>query len=337
MGSGVSCDFQKIANLGEGRFGSVSCFRRDTKLVAIKQYRENCPDAQIDREVESLFAVKGQSRYLAKIIEFKAVDLVKYLVMEPYLAGPLHLHIQRSSDGHLSPYVARVYISEILSGLMHLRECSIIHRDLKANNVLMNSDGHLVINDFGCANELDRARTYTVIGSMHCMAPEMIACLGKSYGDRSCTGYDYSVDWWAAGILLYEMLTGEPPEIFGSNITEPSPALAERCSELIGLPEREHAVHNASPLTDIALQLLQQLLTFNPRSRLGSQPLDDLVELIQQQSFLSKVDFGAVYREESEPGDVDFDRRLGIMELCAEFDRATDIVSEEDQMKFDGF
>lgn len=338
MGAGVSCDFQKIANLGHGRYGTVDCYRRD-RLVAIKQYHANCPEQQIDREVESLFAVKGQSRYLSKIIEFKSIDTIKYLVMEPYLAGPLHLHIRRSPEGHISPFVARIYFSEILSALMHLRECSIIHRDLKANNVLMNIDGHLVINDFGCAKSLDSSKTYTVIGTMHCMAPEMIACHGKSYNDRSCAGYDYSVDWWAAGVLLYEMLTGEPPEVFGS-ATEPTNSLAEECNELIKLSSNENAmsrIPRSGLVESSAEQLLEQLLTFNPSHRLGSQALDDLLDLIQQQAFLSQVDFGAVYREESEPGDVDFDRRLGIMELCREFDLASDVVNEEDQMQFEGF
>jgi len=122
------------------------------------------------------------------------------LCLEACIGGTLHQHIAR---GSLSEEQCRLYSSELLSTLLFLQEHLCIHRDIKANNCLLTSNGHLKLVDFGNAIILNHAsdRTFTILGSYHHLAPEMIAGMG----------YNMSVDWWSTGVVWYEMLTGSLP------------------------------------------------------------------------------------------------------------------------------
>lgn len=96
--------------------------------------------------------------------------------------------------------VALFYITEIVIALEYLHSKSIAYRDLKPENLLIASDGHLKITDFGFAKKITE-RSYTLCGTPEYLAPEIIMNKGHNYG----------VDWWAMGILLFEMLAGYPP------------------------------------------------------------------------------------------------------------------------------
>lgn len=99
---------------------------------------------------------------------------------------------------------ARFYAAEILLALEFLHKRKIVYRDLKPENVLLALDGNIKLADFGLAKELQRMdeekkeRTQTFCGTDEYLAPEVL--LHKPY--------DFSVDWWALGCLIYEMLIG---------------------------------------------------------------------------------------------------------------------------------
>lgn len=88
----------------------------------------------------------------------------------------------------------------------HLHSRKIIYRDLKPENVLICEDGYVKIIDFGVSKKFEMEEvTKTFCGTPEYLAPEMI------HG----TGHSYAVDWWALGILAYEMIIGFPPFYVG--------------------------------------------------------------------------------------------------------------------------
>jgi serine/threonine protein kinase len=98
----------------------------------------------------------------------------------------------------------RFLVSQILLMMEHMHNSRIIYRDLKPENLMMNTNGFLTLVDMGTAKKLKierRFRTNTIIGTPHYMAPEIIT--GK--------GYSFQVDLWSIGVIAYELFCGKLP------------------------------------------------------------------------------------------------------------------------------
>ena len=102
---------------------------------------------------------------------------------------------------------ARFYVMQIVLALGFLHSKMVAHRDLKPENVLIDADGYIKVTDFGLAKIIEpEAQTNSYCGTLEYMAPEILQ-------DK---GHSFQVDWWALGILTYEMIVGFTPYSTGA-------------------------------------------------------------------------------------------------------------------------
>lgn len=190
-----------IATLGKGKFGKVYCCKSPdgSKFVAVKRYNRGDATASagkierilMEKKVLSLLSAEPHPN-IVSFIETQKDDESLFFILEAILAGSLDRHIASSTYGCIHPTVAVRYMTEIVSAVEYMFSQGVVHRDLKSKNCVINSNGHLKICDFGSSKHLvDRvpeqlysschARTFTLTGTFHFMAPEMVAGCGKLY------------------------------------------------------------------------------------------------------------------------------------------------------------
>ena len=175
--------------------------------------------------------------------------------------GELFEHLRRQKK--FLEARAKFYAMTIALGLGHLHSQKIIYRDLKPENILMGEDGYLCMTDFGCAKMLEGGSesTQTFVGTPEYMSPELLE--GK--------GYSYPADWWALGVLTYEMMVGFPP--FHSNKQDKMFEMIKKKAPPFP-DEQRHGIKMSPECVDFITKCLNK----DPGSRIGTK--DGLKEII---------------------------------------------------------
>ncbi|CAO3594579.1 unnamed protein product [Absidia cylindrospora] len=196
-------EFDRLDILGTGTFGRVylTKFKTTNKYYAMKVLKKT--EIVRLKQVEHILSEK---RILATIRFPFIVDLFctfqddnnLHMLLEYVVGGELFTHLRRA--GRFTNDMTRFYASEIVLAIEYLHSKNIIYRDLKPENLLIDHQGHIKITDFGFAKTVID-RTWTLCGTPEYLSPEII----------QSKGHGKAVDWWALGILIFEMLAGYPP------------------------------------------------------------------------------------------------------------------------------
>lgn len=196
-------------------------------------------------------------------------------VMEYAAGGDLMMHIH--ADVFSEPR-AVFYAACVVLGLQFLHDHKIVYRDLKLDNLLLDTEGYVKIADFGLCKEGMgfRDRTSTFCGTPEFLAPEVL----------TETSYTRAVDWWGLGVLIFEMLVGESPfpgddeeEVFDSIVND--------------------EVRYPRFLSTEAISIMRRLLRRSPERRLGAGERD--AEEVKKHLFFRNMDWNGLLAKKVKP------------------------------------
>jgi tRNA A-37 threonylcarbamoyl transferase component Bud32 len=254
-------DFEVVKLLGTGAFGKVVLARHHTtrKMYAIKVLdKKGMSEAdKVNTWAERTVLNQLTHPFVAKL-EFAFQSKGKLFIgMEFFSGGDLHHHMHRKQGTSLGEPRCRFYAAEVVAALAHLHTLKIIYRDLKGENVMIASTGHVRLVDFGLAKlQADTPRSaFSLVGSPFYVAPEVL----KNFKTKS--GYGKAVDWWSLGVLIYEMLVGKTP--FENNSGSRKQLYYNICHADVVFPRDK--------VDDNVKSLLKGLLNRDPLTRLGAQ------------------------------------------------------------------
>lgn len=281
----AASDFEPLRCLGKGAFGTVHLVKQSAtgRLFAQKQFRKASLTihkrlVEQTRTERAILESINRHPFVVKLFYAFQDHEKLYLILEYAQGGELFTHLQM--ERMFPEDVAAFYMAEMVLALEHLhRTVRVVYRDLKPENCLLDSEGHLLLTDFGLSKvaleEDDKCNS--ILGTIEYMAPEVI----------NGTDYDMAVDWWSLGAIGFDLLTGAPPFQGGNHAKIQQNILKQK----LVLPYF---------LGPDAKDLLTRLLRKEPGKRLGGNMPKDL-QTIKKHRFFRKIDWKKLEKREVEP------------------------------------
>lgn len=269
--------FRILSVLGRGSFGEVFQVTQKTtgQIYAMKVLRKNkiigrnlMRYALTERNLLSYI----RHPFIVRLHHAFQTPSCLVLVLQYCPGGNLSALLQR--EGHLPEVLSKLYTAEVLLALEHLHERNVVYRDLKPENVVLDHEAHAVLTDFGLSKEGVDALygTKSFCGSVAYLAPEIL----------TRQGHGRTVDLYGLGVLLYEIMEGQPPyysrdrDTLFRNIVQASLSAAFH--------------HSSSRGQELILALMQR----DPTKRLGKNRTSD----VRAHVFFRGLDFEKVLRRE---------------------------------------
>ncbi|PAA82223.1 hypothetical protein BOX15_Mlig009922g1 [Macrostomum lignano] len=260
-------DFALLRVIGRGSYAKVLQVehKQTRRIYAMKVIKKELVTDEEDIEwvqtEKHVFEQATNHPFLVGLHSCFQTDSRLFFVIEFVNGGDLMFHMQRYRK--LSEDSARFYAAEISCALHFLHQKGIIYRDLKLDNVLLDSEGHIKLTDYGMCKEGISATNLasTFCGTPNYIAPEILT--GDPYG--------FSVDYWALGVLMYEMMVGKSPWDLSAQGNNTEDALFQLIlSKTLRMPRT---------LTRRASSVLEGFLEKNPSKRLGCKSVEDFVSI----------------------------------------------------------
>lgn len=322
-------DFNFIKVLGKGSFGKVMLAERkdSDEVYAVKVLKKHAiiqdDDVECTMTEKRVLVLANRHPFLTSLHSCFQTDERLFFVMEYVNGGDLMFQIQRARK--FNEARARFYAAEVTLALMFLHIHGVIYRDLKLDNILLDMNGHCKLADFGMCKEgiSDGRTTATFCGTPDYIAPEILQELD----------YGPSVDWWALGVLMYEMMAGQPP------------FEADNEDDLFDSILHDDVLYPVW-LSKEATNILKAFMTKNPSKRLGCVEPQGGEQAILQHSFFRDINWDDLEKLKVEPPfkpkikfkkdvnnfDSDFTREEPVLTAVP-----TAIVKSIDQTEFKGF
>lgn len=257
-------DFNPIKVIGQGAYGKVRLVTykgdQSNRLYAMKSMsKAKLIDAKNKEHLrtERLILERMYNPFLTHLeFAFQTPDKI-YMVMDFMSGGELFFWMEKKR--RFPESCVKLYVAEITLAIEALHSKNFIYRDLKPENILMDAEGHIKLTDFGLAKggitgSGPQGGTMTFCGTPDYMAPEMILRMG----------HGKAVDWWALGILFFELMCGLPP------FYDKNPQEVFRKIQRDPLTFPYHGQQISEPAKSVIRGLLERDFT----KRLGSGPTD---------------------------------------------------------------
>ncbi|XP_078732876.1 cGMP-dependent protein kinase 1-like isoform X2 [Lampetra fluviatilis] len=248
------CDFTAIDTLGVGGFGRVELVQLKSdvsRTFAMKILKKrHIVETRQQEHIRSEKSIMSDSHcgFIVRLYRTFRDNKYLYMLMEACLGGELWTILR--DRGSFDDATTRFYTGCVLEAFSYLHSKGIIYRDLKPENLILDTRGYTKLVDFGFAKRIGLGRkTWTFCGTPEYVAPEVI--LNR--------GHDVSADYWSLGILMYELLTGSPP--FSGADPMKTYNIILRGIDMVEFPKR---------IPKNAAILIKKLCRDNPTERLGN-------------------------------------------------------------------